>query len=513
MPIRITGLGSGLDIESLVKQQMQAKRVPIDQKKQKLTYLSWQTDAYREMNTAASAFMNEARKLTLESTFLTKKTSLNTDDSQKVQVSANPNAISGNFTLQVKQLAKNASLASLSALGVSSNPSQSLADSDLTLTVAGELGSKGVSIKAGDNINQIISKINAESNNTGVKATYDQYSDKLTLISTKTGEAAKVELQVDGGNEDFLQNKLKLTSTATTIVSDIGEDAIVNFNGNGDTKVRSNSFTMNDISFTLLKDPDAGGNSEYTINVSVSSDVDKVVESIKSVFDKYNELIKTMNEKLDEPRYRDYAPLTDDQKADMKDKDVELWEEKAKSGLLRGDSVMTSGLEKMRRALSDTVSGLANGVFDSLADIGITTKVSDGSNTYAYSEDGKIYIDETKLRQALTDSPDQVATLFTKAGTKDASGRYGADAGIGTKLFDIVNKDLIEGLSQKTQKVPTQSYLIRQISDYTRQIADAEAGLSRYEQQLYSQYSKLESALNKLNSQSTYLSGFFSNGS
>ncbi|NGQ95641.1 flagellar filament capping protein FliD [Brevibacillus sp. SYP-B805] len=512
MPVRITGLGSGLDIDSLVKQQMQIKRIPIDTKKQKLTWLTWQRDAYRDMNTQVSSFLTEARKLTLESTFLAKTASLSTDDAQKVTVKPNPSAVNGNFTLQVKQIAKNAMMASSAALGVASDTTQAIATADVTLTVTGELGSKAISITNGDNINQIVSKINAESANTGVKASYDQLSDKLMLVSTQTGLAAKIQL--DSNDVNFL-DKLKLAAPgATTTGTVTGQDAIVNFNGMGDTSVRSNTFTMNNITFTLLKDPDLAGDSDYTINASITSDVDSVVNTIKGVFDKYNELIASMNSKLNEPRYRDYPPLTDTQKQDMKDSDIELWEQKAKSGLLRGDTVIQSGLDKMRRNLADIVSGIGAGQFDSLADIGITTAPSDGTNSYAYQENGKIYIDETKLRNALETSPEQVATLFTKDGARDASGRLitGQDAGIGTRLFETVNSDIIKGLTEKTQIVPTKSYLQRQIDDYTSQIAREEYDLPAYEQQLYSQYAKLEQALNQLNSQGAYLSSFFQKG-
>ncbi|MFY0543163.1 flagellar filament capping protein FliD [Brevibacillus sp. H7] len=509
MPVRITGLGSGLDIESLVKQQMQVKRIPIDTKQQKVTWLTWQRDAYRDMNTQVSSFLTETRKLTMESTFLAKKASLSTDDSQKVTVKPNPGAVNGNFTLKVTQIAKNAMMASSGSLGVASDTTQAVATSNLTLTVTGELGVKAISITNGDNINQIVSKINAESANTGVKASYDQLSDKLTLISTQTGDDAIIQL--DSSDANFL-NKLGLAALGATTTGQVtGQDAKVDFNGMGITSVRSNTFTMNNISFTLLKDPATLGVADYTINASITSDVDSVVNTIKGVFDKYNELIASMNNKLNEPRYRNYLPLTDTQKQEMKDSEIELWEQKAKSGLLRGDTVMKSGLDKMRRNLADIVSGIGAGQFDSLADIGITTTPSGGSNLYAYQENGKIYIDETKLRSALETSPEQVATLFTKDGARDASGRLitGLDAGIGTRLYETVNSDIIKRLTEKTQIVPTKSYLQRQIDDYTSQIAREEYDLPAYEQKLYSQYAKLEQALNQLNSQGAYLSSFF----
>lgn len=509
MAIRISGLGSGLDIDSLVSQMMQAKRIPIDRMKQKMTYLEWQRDAYREMNTDMSAFMKEAQKLTLETNLLAKKASMSVSDTDKVQVTPSSSAFTGNFTLKVTQMAKSATITSSAGLGVSANPSQALAAADATLEVTGELGTQNVSITNGDNVKQIVSKINEKTSLTGVKAVYDQISDKLTLVSTQTGAASKIQV-VDKSATNILSDKLKIAPAATPNDTGVfqGQDAIVDLNGTGDVAVRTNSFTMNNINFTLLADP-AG--TPYTINGTINTDVDKVVSTIKGVFDKYNEIIDKVNRKLSETKYRDYSPLTDDQKKDMKESDVTLWEEKAKSGLLRGDSILSSGLDKMRQFLSDSVSGIPAGQFDSLTDIGITTAVSTGTNSSAaYLEKGKIYIDEEKLRKALTDAPDQVATLFSKDGARDANGKLTTwtDAGIGTRLYEI-NKDIISELTQKTQIVPTRSYLNTQIDDYNRRISLAEYGLSDYEQRLYSQYAQMERALNSLNSQGSYLASFF----
>lgn len=511
MTIRINGLGSsGLDIDTLVSQMMQAKRVPIDKMKQKMTYLGWQRDAYRSMNTDMSSFMNEAQKLTLQSTFLAKKVSMATSDSDKVQVTAAPNALTGNFSLKVTQLAKSATITGNGVLGAGGNPNAALATANATLNVIGETGTQSVSIASGDSLNQIVSKINATTSTTGVKAVYDQLSDKLTIVSSQTGLAAKVQIQ-ETTTTNILQNQLKIAPAATPTDTGLvtGQDALVSFNGGANVSVRSNSFTMNNMNFTLLADP-AG--TPYTVNGSNNTDVDTVVTTIKGIIDKYNSLIDNANGKLTETKYRDYPPLTDDQKKNMKDSDITLWEQKAKSGLLNGDSIISAGLDKMRLNLSKSVSGIAAGQYQSLTDIGITTAPSSGSSSYlAYQEKGKLYIDETKLRAALSTSPDQVAALFTKDGARDANGKLTVwnDAGIGTRLYETLKNDIVSGLTQKTQTVPSKSYLNKQIDDYASQISTAESGLSDYEQKLYSQYASMQKSLDKLNSQGSYLTSMF----
>lgn len=500
MTTRINGLGSsGLDIDTLVSQMMQAKRIPIDQMTQKMTVLGWQRDSYRDMNTDMSSFMSEAQKMTLESNFLVKKVSMSTSDADKVQVTPSANALTGNFTLEVDQLAKSATITSSAAIGTFSTVGT-------TLHVLGELGGKDITVNSGDSVSQIVSNINQQASFTGVKAVYDQLSDKLTLVSSQTGSAAIVQVTETGPSTGILTDLKIDLSTPTDTGLQQGKDAIVNFNGTGQVTVRTNSFTLNNMSFTLLADP---GATPYTINASNNSDVDQVVTNIKNFFDKYNTLIDKVNGKLTEPKYRDYAPLTDEQKTNMKDSDITLWNAKAQSGLLQNDSVLSTGLDTMRNNLSDSVSGIATGQYKSLEDIGITT--ASAGNTLAYLEKGKIYVDEDKLRAALANSPDQVATLFTKDGTRDVNGKLttGTDAGIGTRIYETVKNSIVSGLTQKTQTVPSKSFLNQQIDDYTSQITTAQAGLNDYEQQLYSQFATMQTALEKLNSQGSQLSSYF----
>ena len=137
MTTRISGLGSsGLDIDTLVSQTMQAKRVPIDKMKQKMTYLGWQKDADREMNTDMSSFMTEAQKLTLQTTFLAKKATMSTSDADKVKVvvPTAASSLSGNFTLEVSQLAKSAT--------VNSGKIGAFTADVGTLKVTGEIGAQ-----------------------------------------------------------------------------------------------------------------------------------------------------------------------------------------------------------------------------------------------------------------------------------------------------------------------------------------------------------------------------------
>ena len=88
---------------------------------------------------------------------------------------------------------------------------------------------------------------------------------------------------------------------------------------------------------------------------SSSADSDKILESsIEFVID-YNEMIEKLNSKIKEKQFKSFHPLSAEQKADMKEKEVELWEEKAKSGTLKGDPALSSMLNNLRSIMSTTV--------------------------------------------------------------------------------------------------------------------------------------------------------------
>ena len=91
--------------------------------------------------------------------------------------------------------------------------------------------------------------------------------------------------------------------------------------------------------------------------MEVRHDVDAVVDKIKEFVNMYNELVDELNSALREEVYRDFPPLTDEQRAELSDKEIEMWEEKAKSGLLRSDSIVSGILSEMRLALAAAVQG------------------------------------------------------------------------------------------------------------------------------------------------------------
>ena len=135
-----------------------------------------------------------------------------------------------------------------------------------------------------------------------------------------------------------------------------------------------------------------------------------MVKRITDFVDLYNETIAEINGKLMEPYYRDFPPLTDKQKEAMSEREIELWEEKAKSGMLRNDTMLSGILS--RCVWPFRLRGGGNrGEYNSLHTIGITTGL--------WHERGNLHVNETKLREALAKDPESVMALF---GQKSESG-------------------------------------------------------------------------------------------
>jgi flagellar hook-associated protein 2 len=336
-----------------------------------------------------------------------------------------------------------------------------------------------------DSIDDITAKINQS--NVGVKMEYDQYRDQFVLESKSMGTASRVKIEDQKGN---FMKALGLDETEMR-----GQDAIVNIDNtddgvdNGiDIYKSSNSFNIDGIGYEL-KSAEPG----KKIEVTVESDVDTAYDNIKAFVEDYNKLIKQVNDKLNEERYRDYKPLTSEQKQSMSDDDAELWTEKAKSGLLRNDSTLSSFVDGLRLDLYSKVGGI------SLPDIGITTS-SD------YKEKGKLVINPTKLKMALKEKGSEIVDLFTM----DEEG----SKGIAYKLEEQVNKmsgrtgtkgKLLQKAGMIGDRTQYDNVLYKEIKEYDKRIKEMIKRMADKEERYYNQFSKLEVAMQKMNQQSTWL--------
>ncbi len=361
-----------------------------------------------------------------------------------------------------------------------------------TLTI----NSVEIEIDKTDTLRKVLNKIRNSS--AGVTLTYSSFSDTLTIESKTTGEGT---ITFDTGGNFFTA----LNITAAQITD--GQDVQFTVNGSGTASRSSNTFTVDGITYTAK----AVG----AATVTTALDTEGIYTTIESFVSAYNSLIDTINSKLDEERFRNYLPLTDEQKATMTDNDIELWEEKAKSGLLRQDSALENLLRDMRRALYDMVGSY------NLTEIGIET-----SSNYQYR--GKLVLKNggSNLRTAIADNPDKVIEIFTKSSDiayspnltyEQRTQRYN-ESGIAHRLSDILNDNiritrnsngqkgiLLERAGMEGDITEFNNYYDRQVNDVNKRINRMNEILIRREEQYFRQFTAMEKALQQLYSQDDWL--------
>lgn len=227
----------------------------------------------------------------------------------------------------------------------------------------------------------------------------------------------------------------------------------------------------------------------------MGTDITDVKDTIVKFVDEYNKMIEELNDLVKEEKYYDFKPLTDEQKEEMSDEEIEKWEEKAKSGILRGDDIIEKTIRDFRNALIEKESDL--GI--SLYDLGITTSTN-------YMNGGQLVIDEDKLDEVLSTRADDVAQLFTDK-----------DKGIGTKMeavMDYAIKPIGETKGMLLQKAglkgtatEAENVLSKAIKDYDERIDELLEDLNRAEDAYYAKFAAMEVALQRMNSQSSWLAG------
>lgn len=499
-PMRIGGLASGMDIDQMVNDLMKAERLRYDKLYQQKQVMEWQKQDYRAINLKLRTLNNASFDMKLSSSYMKYKAVGAMDDGSDYEryftASAGAGAIPGNYTVEVKQLAENAKLKSkgLSEGFKINSPLKDQEDfngiENISFTITGDEGPVSFSYSENATLSDILRDIT--NSNAGVKAYYDEISKKVVLASKKTGEDATIKI-TDNEGSNFVE-KLEFNKNIAVGAAVKGQNAKIVINGNT-VENQSNDFTIGGIRFNLFQamPKDADGAVIQKANIRITQDTDAAAENIKKYIDLYNETIDAISTKTTEERYRKFPPLTDAQKKEMSEEDIKLWEEKAKSGLLRSDPLLTGITSKMRHAIFEKVEGQPKGM-ENLAAIGITTK--------DWKEMGKLHVDEDKLKAALDKDPKAVMRLF------NASGESSSSQGIANKIYDISKaamKDLTDKAGGAEFEKIDNSFLGKKIRDMDKRISDMEDKLMRTEERYWMKFTRMEQAIQYANQQSMWL--------
>ena len=301
------------------------------------------------------------------------------------------------------------------------------------------------------------------------------------------------EIVIQGGK--VMQNGVEQTSNWNVTA---GQNAVLKINGI-DIENNTNTITFDGLTVEVTAKTDA----PVTIETKATST--DTFDNIKKFMDDYNNLIDKMwTEVKAKQTYKEYPPLTDEQKKEMTDREIELWEEKSKEGLLRADPTLQAITDAMR----DVLNYKPEGSKYSLADLGITT-------TYDFSKGygGKLVFSDgsgNTLKEKLANEPDEVEKLFT------------AKDGIATQMNEVIKAATTPGKPGSkyynlslvnisgTSGVPdTKSQLYNQMKDIDKNIKKIENTYKMEYDRYWKQFNAMEKMIQQMNAQSGWLAQQF----
>lgn len=329
----------------------------------------------------------------------------------------------------------------------------------------------------------------------GVNAVFN--NGRLEISAKEEGSQFSITKGKDGS---ALLEKLGLEETESAIRID-GQGSIVYVNG-AKFEGETNTVTVNGLSIQATGvtgaayDP-TGSNA---INITVATDVQGIYDKVKDFLSQYNSLVNEMTKLYNSESAKGYEPLTDDEKDAMSDSEVEKWEAKIKSALLRRDDTLSGVISAMTNAMSKSYT--IDGKSYSLASFGIQTlgflnapeNEQNAYHIYGDEDDPNTSGKEDRLMAMINEDPDVVIKFMKEL----ASGLYSS---LDTKMKSTSLSSIYTVYNDKE--------MASEYSDYTSTIRKWQERLEQQQDYYYDKFAQMESAMAKLNSQSSSMSGFF----
>lgn len=339
-------------------------------------------------------------------------------------------------------------------------------------------------------LTEIMRKINAS--DAGVTLSYSSITDSFTMVAKETGAGENIKIEQTQGN---LMEALGLTAESGASVV-YGQNALLTVNGK-DIVRSTNEINIDGVTIQLHQTTEEDAD---PITITLENDATSLKEPIKKFVEDYNALMDLINGLVKEAVYGDYQPLSEEQKSEMTEKQIEQWEEKAKSGVLRGDRILIGIASKLQTAMMTVAE--SGGI--SLFQIGITSA--------GYQENGKLEAKEAKLEEALRTRGDEIRDLFATAETglahrvnsiiEGAIKRTGPDNERGT---------LIQVAGIENTVSDTRNSISQTIERTNRLIETLRRRLTDEETRLWRRFTAMETAIQQLNVQSMMLMQFSGN--
>ena len=312
------------------------------------------------------------------------------------------------------------------------------------------------------------------------KGSYDLDTDDYTALA----EALKTKAQTAVADNSGYYN-----SDAVRVN---GEDSEIELNGAIFTS-SSNNYSINGLSITATGVTEGEG-----ITITTATDVDGIYDKVKDFLTQYNEVVNYLQAQYNADSAKGYDPLTDEEKSEMTDKQVEKWEQKVKDALLRRDSTIGNIMNVMSNAMAKSYE--INGKKYSLSNFGINTLgylYASANERNAYHIDGDAddsytSANKDKLKAAIAEDPDTVIELL-----KDVT----------DGLYKSLDKQMKSSSLRSAYTIYNDKEMKSEYSDYTKTIKTWETRITEMENRYYKQFAAMEKALANMQANSSSLTG------
>lgn len=571
MAMRVSGINSGLDTDSIVQELVSAYNTKTEKYQKEQTKLSWKQEIWKGLNTKVYSLYNNIGKLRFSSAYNTKKTT--SSDTTKATVTASSSAVNGTQKLHVLATAQSGYLTggklSLREEVTDTDGTTKLKDVKGTVkaeTKLSEIGFTGdeasLNINTTDEEGNAVTKtvsltkdstiqdvVNALKDN-GLNASFDANNGRIFVSSKSTGKAADFSLvsattkfvekkDADGNVIKDSNGKPTMESVALSAEEQAaskkligllgldtdssnaygdkaakinGRDAVIVLNGVKYTNT-TNDFAINGLNISVngvtddVADPDSdaclsGLNDSTAVSINTTTDSQGIYDTVKDFLTEYNNIINEITKLYNADSAGSYEPLTDDEKDKMSDTEIEKWETKIKDSLLRRDNSLSSVMNAMMTSMSQSIE--INGKSYSLSSFGIQTlgflnAAENEQNAYHINgdeDDENTSGKEDKLMAAITSDPDTVIEFMKQ---------------LTTNLYKSIDDQMQSNDLRSRYKIYNDKEMDKQYTNLTKTIKEWESKVSDKEDYYYKQFSNMETALAKLQSQTSSISSMLGN--
>ena len=552
MPMRLSGLMSGMDTESIISQLVEAKKTKVTKAVKAQKTLKYKQDAWKTLNTQIkSLHMKTLSDLRFEGSFIKKTTKVS--NSSIVSVITGEGAMNGVQNLKVNNLARSGYLSGQQMSLVPTKPTYDEEGNEIVPQLTGDTklselgldisGIAEIKVNTKDGFTPIkvngsttVSSFVGELKSAGLNANFDQTNGRIYIASKGTGKnndfsitadsldgmkalgvmglnckacAANDQLMEDyqdylvqkynevsgsgtatDADKAFWKNKLEFKDgTVEGVKGAVKTDAAdAEIELNG-MKYTSDTNTFNINGLTLTVNSKTTPEEEVTI--TTQDDTDGIYDMIKNFFKEYNTVINQMDKLYNADSSKGYDPLTDEEKEAMSDSAIEEWENKIKDSILRKDSRLGTVASELKTLMMGAVEVDGKKMYLSNFGIGTLNYFNAPENEKnAYHIDGDSDDSET------SGNADKLKSMIAN----DPDTVVAFFTGLANKVYDRMSELMEPTEYSSAFSVYDDKKMQEEYDDYTVKIKELEKKLADYEDKWYAKFAAMETALAKMQS-------------